>query len=493
MGFRIAVISDLHFANKDPLPARRGEIADILFERAVHRINRSLAPDVTVLLGDLVDDGNGPEAEVSWQHLSSIAGQLAGPVISLPGNHDANLQAFYRCFPHPGDFIDIGGVRFLVFLDPEEPGWNARRTPEDLARMAAAEGHDGPVVMLQHCSLFPPGLSACPFNYTNADEIISRMHKHGISLALSGHFHPGLDLLHHQAGAFAIAPALCEAPFAFLEIELDGGKVRVTRHELRMPPEKRLVDWHVHTPFAYCARDMNFARAAMLADDLGLAGLAFTEHSGQLYFDADTYWGGHFLREGANYPFGSDNRMPQYLSAAKSHCPPALLGLEADCDYSGLPVIRQGDERELSVLLGALHALPELEKPAPEMDRAAAEFLALLERLLKFNLQALAHPFRVFRRRGLEVPAALFAPTVQLLRAHAVAAEINFHTDAPPPDFVRLCLESEVKLTFGSDAHALYEVGEFAPHLQLLKQCGYDGELQDILASNSPTGPAKRA
>jgi hypothetical protein len=38
-----------------------------------------------------------------------------------------------------------------------------------------------------------------------------------------------------------------------------------------------------------------------------------------------------------------------------------------------------------------------------------------------------------------------------------------------------------VKLSFGSDAHALYEVGEFAPHLKFLKEIGYDGDLKDIL------------
>jgi histidinol phosphatase-like PHP family hydrolase len=39
-----------------------------------------------------------------------------------------------------------------------------------------------------------------------------------------------------------------------------------------------------------------------------------------------------------------------------------------------------------------------------------------------------------------------------------------------------------VKITFGSDAHNLYEVGEFAPHLKFLDEIGYKGNLKDIMA-----------
>ena len=80
-------------------------------------------------------------------------------------------------------------------------------------------------------------------------------------------------------------------------------------------------------------------------------------------------------------------------------------------------------------------------------------------------------------------PASLFEPTVELLRENKVAAEINFHTNEPPPKFARLCLDRGVELSFGSDAHNLYEVGEFAPHLALLESCGFDGDLGEILVN----------
>ena len=51
----------------------------------------------------------------------------------------------------------------------------------------------------------------------------------------------------------------------------------------------------------------------------------------------------------------------------------------------------------------------------------------------------------------------------------------------PSPDFCRRCIDAGVKLTFGSDSHNLYQVGEFAPHLDLLRRAGFDGDLRDVL------------
>jgi histidinol phosphatase-like PHP family hydrolase len=51
-----------------------------------------------------------------------------------------------------------------------------------------------------------------------------------------------------------------------------------------------------------------------------------------------------------------------------------------------------------------------------------------------------------------------------------------------------MCIESGVKLAFGSDAHSLHEVGEFAPHLRLLQDAGYDGDLRDVMAGFALAG-----
>ena len=86
------------------------------------------------------------------------------------------------------------------------------------------------------------------------------------------------------------------------------------------------------------------------------------------------------------------------------------------------------------------------------------------------------------------VPSNLFPRIVALLAKHRVAAEINFHIQETTPEFVESCLEAGVKLVFGSDSHNLYEVGEFYPHLELIRRCGITAtDLPNILADIQPT------
>jgi len=486
MKIKIAAIADTHFDPCTGNPQRQGEIADLLLERTVHRLNEFIKPDVTLILGDLLDKGEAPGARERFQRMRRIVDEIQSPTIVIPGNHDGDVRAFYEVFTEPEEFTDVKGVRFVHFLDPEEPGYNARRTPHDLERMAGARaGFDGPIVALQHVPIFPPGASECPWHYTNAEEVISAMRAHGYCLAVSGHYHEGIDFLSEDGVSFTAAPALCRPPYVFLTITLSTGsecQPVVTRHTLRMPQQLGLVDCHVHTQFAYCSHDMDMERALALAPDFGLAGLAFTEHSGQLYFGADAYWRSDWLAEGIDDAKESDRRIDAYIAAAReANCPTECIGLEADCDAHGRPVLDGRDRGSVGFLIGAIHQTPELQEPAPDGGRVADEFMALLERFLASGIRALAHPFRVFRHAGLEPPPALFGPTVRLLRKNDVAAEINFHANEPPPEFIRQCIESGVRLTFGSDAHSLCLIGDFAPHLELVRACGFDGDLSDIL------------
>ena len=110
------------------------------------------------------------------------------------------------------------------------------------------------------------------------------------------------------------------------------------------------------------------------------------------------------------------------------------------------------------------------------------EFLFRTESLLRYGVQILAHPFRVFPF-GLRqpVPEELFEPVAELLKRYGVAAEINFHHNNPEPEFFSLCVKKGVKLSFGSDSHNLYEVGFFLPHFRFLRELGVAGRLDEVL------------
>ncbi len=143
----IAVLADIHYGESSDITRRRSEIADILLRRAVYRLNRLIHPDVTVILGDVLDNGNGPNALQYLERMHSILELLESDYLIIPGNHDPEQETFYQVFKRPDAIEDVCGVRFLPFLDQEEPGYHARRSAVDIERFyQARNGYRGPIV-----------------------------------------------------------------------------------------------------------------------------------------------------------------------------------------------------------------------------------------------------------------------------------------------------------------------------------------------------------
>jgi histidinol phosphatase-like PHP family hydrolase len=482
----IALLTDVHYSPGRENETNRVGIADIFLERAVERVNRFVRPDITLVLGDLVDDGTADDAGECLRRLREIIDKVRSPVIVIPGNHDPEPEAFYRVFERPAEVLDVAGVRFVPFLDEPAPEYNAVRSEADLQRMRRiGAGADGPLIAVQHVPVFPPGTGECPYNYLNAEDVLAAMREGGYFAALAGHWHDGMDPLENELPAFAAGPTLCRPPFQFMTIEFDGERFTAARHCLQMPPELRLVDRHVHSQFAYCAQDVEIVRALELGREFGLAGIAFAEHSGQLYFSGRAYGRGDWFEVGLEAADGSDDRFGAYVSAALSAgCPRSAVGLEVDCDARGRLVLREEDRAKAGFLMASVHQLAALRGGRKDAGEAGREFLEILERLCAAGIAALGHPFRVFNRRGVETPSEVFAPVAELLRRHGVAAELNFSQNDPPEEFFRLCIESGVRLSLGSDAHALRDVGELTPHLAFLRRLGCMGSLQEVLVGS---------
>ena len=479
----IAILTDIHFGNPSGLTQRRTDIADILLLRAVHRLNRYLKPDITVVLGDILDAGDAPEAIAQRLHIRNILKKLKSPVLVIPGNHDGDVEAFYQDFPRPEPVMQIEGVRFLPFIDAEAPGYNATRAAMDIQRFQRARSdYNGPIVALQHVCLHPPMRADIPYNYTNAETIIEAMQHAGVGLSLSGHYHEGAEPISDQGTLYVNAPGLCESPFRFTMVRMDNSGVEVETEKLAMPEAYRLVDRHVHTQLAYCQENMTVEKAIAFAGDFGLSGVGFAEHSGQLYFPSDGYWGGDCYRTGIQGAQPQDERMPDYYQLqAQFGDHRVRFGLEVDIDFHGRLLLKAVDRQNADFTIGSVHSTPNIKTPGVQITDIMSEFMFLLEKLLIHNVDILAHPFRVFKRARLDTPDNLFAPVADLLVKYGTAAEINFHSNVPPLPFIEACLQREVKFSLGSDAHNLYEVGEFAPHLKLLRDAGFEGNLDDIL------------
>lgn len=480
---RIALLTDSHFSTTESVTcgSRQTGIADIIMRRAAFRLNRLIRPDATILLGDMVNSGHlasGQEdLRALWEHVKLIQ----SPVISVPGNHDGSPEEFYQVAERPASIIELAGVRFVVNVDPERPGYNAWRDAHSLSLLSEARsGWSGPIVSLQHVPVFPPGLTACPYNYTNADEVTAAEARAGVTLSLSGHYHKGFGSVVANGVTYLAAPALCEAPFTITVIDLEApDKITCWQENLKLPAGSGLIDSHIHTRYAYCNENMEPERIAAFANAFGLEEFRLSEHSGHLLYSLTEY----SQAQDRDLPAKEgDRRLDAYLEEmAATGIPAAWTGLEVDCRHDGSPLLDAADWQRFPFLIGAMHRMPGVyRRPQASEAELRDEFLGLLQRFLKHGFFSLAHPFRVFRRAKLPIPAGCFEPLVKMLKETDTAAEINFHTNEPPVEFFQLCLREGVKITFGSDAHNLYEVGDLALHLDFLRRCGFDGHWRDI-------------
>jgi len=181
------------------------------------------------------------------------------------------------------------------------------------------------------------------------------------------------------------------------------------------------------------------------------------------------------LFEALNYPDaarenGTDRTLDFIKEAEKYKSECVKIGLEVDCALDGSALVLEEDRQKLDILLGAVHRFPDnMEMPESKIK---STFIELHKHFLEEDIDILAHPFRIFRRNKIKTPTELFHPLAELLYETGTAVELNFHTNFPAPEFFESCIEKGVKIGFGSDAHYLYEIGNFLPHIEFLKKLG---------------------
>lgn len=247
-----------------------------------------------------------------------------------------------------------------------------------------------------------------------------------------------------------------------------------------IPDIPDLTDFHAHTQLAYCSENMDIAPAVRLEHLSKVKYVNFAEHSGQLYCTPEVYWNNKFVW---NKRETCDDRSAAYIGLTRDAAAEGVsFGLELDVDENA-DVADIHDTSLAGFRLGAVHFLgKELS-----YDEKKQDFVRRLDSLITSGIDILAHPFRVFQKSGLRVPEELFEIVAKkLVRAH-IAAEINFHSNHPQPEFVKLLLKKGGRLSFGTDAHNLYEAGYLKPHYEFCKQLDIAGKLDEFLLSTSAT------
>ena len=478
----ILAVTDLHFVGTAqrvcPHPARRTRLAHTLLRKAWLRLQHlGCRPDVVVLLGDALDDGDAPEAARDLEALAEAAKAFGVPLVSVRGNHDGDAATYERILGTKPGLHVINGVGLLVFNDRVGAGDVTTRAGADLGALdEAVRANPGmPLVVLQHNPIFPRIEADYPYMLTNGDAVLEAYARSRVVVSLSGHYHAGQGPAVRDGVTYYTVPALCEAPFRFAQVSVRGREVQVREHALRLDTPG-LTDVHCHTEYAYCGTTVSADKDMELSQALGVGQLCLTEHSFQLYFEAKEAWAFGWQTDLARVEQawrGREGRMDAYRAfAAARRGPGVRLGLEVDLLADGRLLLAPDDRPGWDLLVGAVHGIHDHRKGITSPAETEALFMRDTEALLRQKVTVLAHPFRFFRRLGMDVPRHLYPRLADLLAEHGVAAEINYHINREDPDFIRECVRRGVRIALGSDSHDVTEVGELVPHLQTLAAAG---------------------
>ncbi len=496
----ILVISDLHTQawNHTCVAEERGcFFGPLLLHKALQRLrHEGISPDLLIILGDVVEDGEADGAEEALLAVVNAARESGLPFLAVPGNHDGDPERFAEVFDCTPGLHEFGGYGFMLFRDEFGEGNLATRPPDGLRLPGdvASQRPGLPLVALQHNPLHPPIASDYPYVLANADAVLSGYEDAGVILSLSGHYHAG-QAAHRRGNVVCCSvPAACDSPFRFVHVRLRGREVdQVQEHALRLDTPG-LVDVHCHTEYAYCGTTVVAERNVEISRAMGIHGLCLIEHAFQLYFDRDDAWSYRWQTDLAlarRAWTSGRGRMPAYRKfAEKLRDGYVRVGLEVDLRADGSLLLAEEDREGWDLLVGAIHRIPGFEKGRTSTSEFETLFLREVEGLLAQPIQVLGHPFRFFVHSGLGSPLHLYKTVADMLFQSGVAAEVNFHgrttsacgVETPDPRFVEECLSRGVKIALGTDSHDLAEVGELAPHLRLLRQIGVrDADLPGVL------------
>jgi len=483
---KIVAIGDIHYSTRPvDIKERKGEYGLEFLKRVIRRYSRE-APDIIVILGDILNEAEGMDKLLP--EIKKVIGKAGLPVVAIPGNHDADYVRFFSILGKPEPFIFKNFILY-PFVDTYGENDTCSREKEDIEKFIyTIKRHpDKKVIVLQHNPVYPMIESSYPYNLTNAEKVHQCYKENRIVLSLSGHYHTGQGLTCKDGVNYLTVPALCEEPFGYFIIEIKGDSVKVRRENLKS--QTPLFDNHCHTQFAYCAEDVTIEKILERVELFGMEYVCFTEHADQLYLTREEYgrclsfYNPDIIRIAREE---KRDRMRQFKEAVnKVRSEKVKMGLEVTPDKDGGISLLPEDREGLDILVGAIHFFPE-EILAANTSKREIWFMDNLETLVKNKVDVLAHPFRVFLRSGLVVPATLFHPVVEILKGYNVAAELNFHTNIPEYKFFELCLAEGIKISPGTDTHNLIEAGEFYQHIKFLSELGVSQDMLDSILYKLP-------
>lgn len=486
--FRLLVVADPHVAltqqDQKAVPASRTAGMGLeLVRRAIEDARNRGGFNALALMGDVLNDGASPDAAEALRRVGdeierALQGgrQVAGaeawgvPLLIVPGNHDGDPEQLLHSLGARAGGQEIAGYRFYVFADRFGQGDCCTRSEADQrAFLDWAKRGTSPIIVLQHNPMNPLIEDSYPYMLTNRSRVLADYARAGVALSLSGHYHKGQAETLVDGVRYGTAPAICEGEFPYMIVTLRGREISIQTRSLRLPGDLGLIDGHAHTEFAYCGRNISADASIERARRIGLGGIRLVEHAPQLYCLQDDFWVGRHIHQPALWRSRQHSRAKAFRAAMLPRRNDFVkIGLEVELDADGALTLHE-DDRWVDLLVGAIHFFKGDPKELNDA-RMGSLFMETCEGLIRSGASVIAHPWRIFAWNKRRMPTDLYRPLADLLASTGAAAEINFHGNWSDPAFFAQCIESGAKITFGSDAHELFEVGSFGPHLDVLKQ-----------------------
>ncbi|NRA40631.1 MAG: metallophosphoesterase [Planctomycetes bacterium] len=302
---KLAQISDLHLRDSIPGssgdPCRQSRLMPLALRDSLDFF-KTQAVDLVIITGDLVDvplphhKENDQQVIAEYKKVKDVldAGGIDYQVI--PGNHD-DPDCFFQVFEKQACF-EKAGYEFYSFYDHQDGGNDVYRQDEELELFKKACQKEGPrnQIHLQHYLITPDQNDGWPHTYSNADEILEQIaNSSRMLLSLSGHYHPGSDLLCEGLGKgesyFYVAKSFSEDYFHHSIFILNEGAVHLAQGDIRDAGVEPVVEssygkrgaWHRGNVHMHCTEsspcsDTLLSRGVQAYSEGEHAFLAITDH-----------------------------------------------------------------------------------------------------------------------------------------------------------------------------------------------------------------------
>jgi putative hydrolase len=215
-------------------------------------------------------------------------------------------------------------------------------------------------------------------------------------------------------------------------------------------------DFHVHSSYSSDGEG-TAASIVEAAEARGLAAIAVTDHGPEL-----------------SVGISPDKIIPMLQDielARKDAGIPVFTGMEANIVGADGEIDLDGWVLEkLDIVVVGLHKLGSFGYQPGELAR---EYLSAVMNVVKRQrVDILAHPFHFHRYLAPYLSLDEMVEFVKLAAEREVAVEVNSKYRVPDENFLRECLREGVKLSIGTDAHTIAEVGKIDWPMAMLRRVG---------------------